>query len=81
MVEECRFVDNGFAAEGVAVDVRGEILDTEVRDCRFEAGAEGRQRIGIRIGAQARGTRLSGNSFEGLVEDVAGGPVEPDPGA
>ncbi len=81
LVEECRFVDNGFAAEGVAVDIRGETLDTGIRDCRFEAGAEGRQRIGIRIGADARGTRLSGNSFEGLVEDVAGGPVEPDPGA
>lgn len=76
VVEGCRFVDNGFADEGVAVDIRGDTRGTEIRDCRFEAGAAGRQRVGIRIGGEARGTRLSGNAFEGLVEDVTGGAAE-----
>ena len=79
VVEGCRFADNGFAEEGVAVDVRGETHDTEIRDCRFEAGAGGRQRIGIRIGAEARGTCLSGNDFEGLAEDVARDAAESGP--
>ena len=73
-------MDNGFAEEGVAVDVRGDTRDTEIRDCRFEAGAEGRQRIGIRIGSEARGTRLSGNDFEGMIEDVSAGEGETGPG-
>ena len=73
LVEGCTFVDNGFAADGIAVDFQGAVHDVEIRDCRFEDSGEQRQRIGVRLSAEAQGTRLAGNRFSGLERDV----VEP----
>ena len=41
----------------------------------FEDTGEARQRVGVRLSAEARDTRLAGNRFTGLEQDV----VEPGP--
>ncbi|MFP6643283.1 MAG: right-handed parallel beta-helix repeat-containing protein [Candidatus Latescibacterota bacterium] len=73
-VENCHFIDNGFAEDGVGIDFQGAAHDVEIRDCRFEDSGQARQRIGIRLSAEAHGTRLAGNTFGGLERDV----VHPD---
>ena len=70
LVERCTFVDNGFAEGGVGVDVRGKAEEVTIRDCRFEDSGAGLQKIGIRVGAQARDTRLAGNTFTQMQQDI-----------
>ena len=70
LVEGCHFVDNGFAAVGAAIDVCGQTHEVEIRDCLFEDSGHGRQRLGIRVAAEARDLRLAGNRFAGLQQDV-----------
>lgn len=84
LVEGCHFVDNGFAEDGVGLDVRGRTHDVEVRDCLFEDSGAGRQRIGIRVAPEAQRARLAGNRFRGLQCDVVtggGGSSPRSPGA
>ncbi len=71
VIEETVIRDNGFEAEGVGVDIRGETRDVEIRNSRIEDSGEGRQKVGVRIGAKANGTKLEGNLFNGLETDVA----------
>jgi len=70
LVENCHFIDNGFAEDGIAIDFQGAAHDITIRDCRFEDSGQGEQRIGIRLSPEARDTSLSGNSFHGLATDV-----------
>ena len=72
LVENCHFIDNGFAEDGVGIDFQGAAHDITIRDCRFEDSGHGKQRIGVRLSAEARDTSLSGNRFTGLVTDVEG---------
>ena len=67
--------DNGFAADGVGIDVDGPTHDTVVRNDRFEDSGDGRQRIGVRIGEQARNVQLEANTFLRMEREV----VEPVP--
>ena len=62
--------DNGFASEGVGVDIRGETHDVAILDCTIEDSGQGKQKVGVRIGSMASGTRLEGNQFSGLEKDV-----------
>ncbi len=62
--------DNGFADEGVGIDIRGETHDVAILDCAIEDSGQGRQKVGVRIGPRASGTRLEGNRFNGLERDV-----------
>ncbi len=70
VVASCRIRDNGFAADGAGVDIRGETHHVEIRDCRIEDTGEGKQKIGIRIDEGARDTVVRGNQFVNLEEDV-----------
>ncbi len=70
VVEHCHFIDNGFAEDGVGIDFQGAAHDVMIRDCRFEDSGQTRQRIGIRLSAESQNTRLAGNSFIGLAEDI-----------
>ena len=70
VIENCHFIDNGFAEDGVAIDFQGAAHHVEIRDCRFEDSGQARQRIGIRLSEEARGTRLAGNTFRNLKRDV-----------
>lgn len=72
VVENCQFIDNGFAADGVALDFAGAAHDVVVRGCHFQDSGDDRQRIGIRTSTEADGTRLSGNTFSGLQQDIDG---------
>jgi parallel beta-helix repeat protein len=70
VIEGTLIRDNGFAEDGVGVDIRGTTDDVAVRDCRLEDSGEGKQKVGIRIAAEASGTVNEGNRFEGLDVDV-----------
>ena len=75
LIEGCLVRDNGFAADGVGIDVDGPTHDTVVRNTRFEDSGDGRQRIGVRIGEQARNVQLEANTFLRMEREV----VEPVP--
>ena len=70
VLASCRIRDNGFAADGTGVDVLGETHQVEIRNCRIEDTGEGRQKIGIRIGEQAKDIVVDGNRYLNLEEDV-----------
>ncbi len=79
VIQETVIRDNGFEAEGVGVDIRGETCDVEIRSSRIEDSGEGRQKVGVRIGEKASGTKLEGNLFDHLeteVEDLGAGAQE-----
>jgi hypothetical protein len=69
-VENCHFIDNGSAEDGVAIDFQGAAHDVEIRDCRFEDSGQQRQRVGVRLSSMARDTCLGGNTFVDMVTDV-----------
>ncbi|HJP29481.1 MAG TPA: right-handed parallel beta-helix repeat-containing protein [Candidatus Latescibacteria bacterium] len=70
VVENCHFIDNGSAEDGVAIDFQGAAHDVEIRDCRFEDSGQQRQRVGVRLSSMARDTCLGGNTFVDMVTDV-----------
>jgi len=72
LIEHCEFEDNGFAEEGVGLDVRGPAEDNTVRNCQFHDSGQGRQKVGVRLGPDARRTQLTANSFTGMERDVVG---------
>ena len=50
----------------------GDLLGTDVilRNNRFEDCGTGKQKIGVRISADAQGTIIEGNAYTGMVEDI-----------
>ena len=71
LVEYCTFEDNGFAEDGVGLDVRGLAEDNVVRNCRFLDSGQGRQKVGVRVGPEAKRTRLTANTYSGMETDIA----------
>lgn len=69
-IELCAIRDNGFKAEGVGVDIPGPVHDLTIRDNRIEDSGEGLQKIGVRVGEDARNIGLAGNTFAGLEVDI-----------
>ena len=70
LVENCTFRDNGFQAEGIGVQFLGAAHDVILRDNVFADSGDRRQKIGIQISAEAAGTKIAGNHFLGLAEEV-----------
>lgn len=70
LVEHCVFQDNGFAEDGVGLDVRGLAEDNVVRNCLFEDSGQDRQKVGVRVGADAQRTQLTANTYAGMEDDV-----------
>ncbi len=72
-IEGCTIRDNGSQEPGVGIDIQGQTHDITVRDSRLENTANGRQRMGIRIGTQVGAVSLQSNTCKGCpvaVEDL-----------
>lgn len=63
-IENCVIRGNGADRAGIGIDIRGKTQDITIRGTRFDGTGSGQQRTGIRIGAEARGIVLEGNSYE-----------------
>ena len=70
VITGCTVRDNGFEADGVGVEVRGETLDVLLEDNVIADSGQKKQRIGVRIGGKADRIDADRNSFVGLDEDV-----------
>jgi polygalacturonase len=69
-IENCLIRDNGYLADGVGIEFRGAAHDVILRNNRFEDCGTGKQKIGVRISAEAQGTIIEGNAYTGMVEDI-----------
>ena len=61
--------DNGVAGDGVGIDVRGGTHDLEIFENRLIDSGAGKQRIGIRVSAEAENAQIERNQFEGMETD------------
>ncbi|NKB67470.1 MAG: hypothetical protein GKR89_10445 [Candidatus Latescibacteria bacterium] len=68
-IEGCRLNDNGFAAQGIGIDIQPDTHDITIGDCAFADSGQKRQRLGIHIAAGATGIETPGNSFNGLEQE------------
>jgi len=62
--------DNGANLDGVGVDVRAATCDIVLQDNVISDSGRGVQRIGVRIGEQAKRIDTEKNTYVGLVDDV-----------
>ena len=69
-IHSCAIRDNGFAENGYGIEIRGATHHVEIRDNRIEDSGDGRQKVGIMIEAEARGTVIAGNTFVNMESDV-----------
>ena len=75
-LEKNQIVDSG-GVDGVAIDVQGRTRDVTLEGNQIRETRKPMQRIGVRIGKQARDVKLESNRFEGFdrdVVDLKGGP-------
>ena len=63
-IENCIIRDNGSKAQGIGIDIQGEVRDIAIHNTRIENAAGKNQNIGIRIGRDAERIMLEGNTFE-----------------
>ena len=70
LVEGCTIRDNGFKAEGLGIQFLGETHDVVIRDNIFADSGQSQQKIGIQVSAEAEGTKISGNTFTGMEQEV-----------
>lgn len=71
-LEANRIVNSG-EEQGVAVDVQGETESITIARNELKESRGPQQRIGVRIGEDARDVRLEDNRIEGFAVNVAGG--------
>lgn len=69
-IEDCTILDTGDDGPGVGIDIQGRTRDITILGTRLVCSTAGRQRTGIRIGAEAQGIHLEGNTFEGCAMEV-----------
>ena len=69
-IHSCVIRDNGFAENGYGIEIRGTTYDVEIRDNRIEDSGGERQKVGIAIEREARGTVIEGNTFVNMKSDV-----------
>ncbi len=69
-VSACTIRDNGFGMDGVGVDVRGQTHDITLRENVLSDSGQGRQKIGVRIGARCERVDAENNTFSGLDMDI-----------
>ena len=62
-IHSCVIRDNGFAENGYGIEIRGTTYDVEIRDNRIEDSGGEKQKVGIAIEREARGTVIEGNTF------------------
>jgi parallel beta-helix repeat protein len=80
LIENCVIRDNGAEKPGVGIDICGRTQDITVRATRLEGTEDGNQKTGIRIGPEAQGIVLQGNTCEGCaacIEDLRSAASEP----
>lgn len=68
-LEKNRIIDSG-GVDGVAIDVQGRTRDVTLEGNQIRETRKPMQRIGVRIGKQARDVKLESNRFEGFDRDV-----------
>ena len=68
-LEKNRIIDSG-GVDGVAIDVQGRTRDVTLEGNQIRETRKPMQRIGVRIGKQARDVKLKSNRFEGFDRDV-----------
>jgi len=81
IIENCIIRDNGENESGIGIDIQGKTEDITVRNTRFENTSGKRQKIGIRISADAQRVVLPNNTFENCpanVEDLRSKAAKPD---
>ena len=59
-----------FAENGYGIEIRGTTYNVEIRDNRIEDSGSERQKVGIMIEREARGTVIEGNTFINMESDV-----------
>ena len=69
-IHSCVIRDNGFAENGYGIEIRGTTYDVEIRDNRIEDSGGEKQKVGIAIEREARGTVIEGNTFVNMESDV-----------
>jgi len=70
LIEDCLIRDNGTEELGIGIDIQGKTQDITIRNTRLENAAGKSQKIGIRIGEEAEGIILQGNTFENCPVDI-----------
>ncbi|HIL07774.1 MAG TPA: hypothetical protein EYG11_03655, partial [Candidatus Latescibacteria bacterium] len=70
LVEGCTICDNGFKSKGLGIQFLGETHDVIIRDNLFADSGRAQQKIGIQVSAEAEGTKISGNTFTGMEQEV-----------
>ena len=70
LVMDCSIRDNGFAADGIGVQLLGATHYIVLRDNRIEDSGTNRQKVGVQVSAEAQGALLEGNTFAGLERDI-----------
>ena len=70
LVEGCTICDNGFKSKGFGIQFLGETQDVIIRDNIFADSGQSQQKIGIQVSAEAEGTKISGNTFTGMEQEV-----------
>jgi nitrous oxidase accessory protein NosD len=70
VIQSCVIRDNGFAENGYGIEIRGLTHDVEIRDNQIEDSGEGKQKVGIQIEREARGTVMEGNTFINMESEV-----------
>ena len=70
LVEGCTICDNGFKSKGFGIQFLGETHDVIIRDNIFADSGQSQQKIGIQVSAEAEGTKISGNTFTGMEQEV-----------
>ncbi len=68
-LEKNQIIDSG-GVDGVAIDVQGRTRDVTLEGNQIRETRKPMQRIGVRIGKQARDVKLESNRFEGFDRDV-----------
>lgn len=61
--------DNGADSDGVGIDVRGGTHDLKIMANRLVDSGDGKQRIGVRVSAEAENATIQDNQFEGMETD------------
>jgi hypothetical protein len=63
-IDNCIIRDNGGGRTGIGIDIQGKTEEITIINTRFENTTEKKQKIGIRIGADAGRINMKNNTFE-----------------
>ena len=69
-IDNCIIRDNGTKKPGIGIDILGKTEDITIANTRLENTTGDRQKIGIRISADAERIVLQNNAFENCPEEI-----------